>query len=455
MTRSSTASRGAFGLSLHCIVAIVLLAAGTAVADDFEHPSFASGAMRPTRVLVLPPRSTIVRARLTDSTELIKETALLERSCAESIAAALDSLGYDGDASELEPTKLAADRELLDLVATMQDRVDDILGVAVSEPKDMRIGRFTIGEEVLPLAARTKAEGFLIVQARAIIPSRGRRTLAAMLSVLGGVPPIPPTNTTSGIIVLVDARTGDLAWLAGAEVAGAVAKEPDVVGGRLGQSLMKSYPAAGEVRKQKRRKGSGADDAPSVPEVASAGPGDTESVLAAFESAAREVEAPPLPEEEAPATPAPIEDVSNHQDFQGDTGGPISAATPTSPSADPPASGAAIPVAPPPTPEQLAAIRALWDAPAESRAVPTRQVVLQMLDGGPGLVVRNMSEPAVRVSVNLNGWTPLEPGERRSFDVGKGSHRILVTNADGVEVARISCLVGATALCNAEIWPKL
>ena len=455
----------ALSARLVLLAALLLLLAGAALgADGFEHPAFASNSRRPTRVLVLQPQSSIIRSRLTDSTALVKESAQLERSCADAVAHALDTLGYDGDSVELTPEKLNADAELRDLVTRFQERVDELVGVALNRPKDVRSGRFTIGEDVLPLAARTKAEGFIVVHAQAVIPSRGQRTLSALFSVIGGAPPLPPTNSTRGIAILIDGRTGDLAWLAGGQVGGAVAKEPDVVGTHLGTALLKSYPKAGEVHAQKKRKTDPKQgEVPSVPRVADTETGDTDAVIAAFEAAAKDAppsaqraEAAPTPTEPTaiparePAVPIapPVEDIPARDDFEK-AQAILPAKAPVAAGDGPQAAAAAAA-----SPEELTAIRALWSMSEELRPAPTRQVVLQMLEGGPRLAVRNMSEPGIRVSIDLGGWIPLEPAERHEVAVERGSHRILVVDAAGTEITRGSVVIGSGALASAEIWPR-
>jgi hypothetical protein len=231
---------------------------------------------------------------------------------------------------------------------------------------------------------------------------------------------------------------------------------------------MRSYPAATEIHERKARKGRKGEGDSEAPSVRQLPPGEmsegdeTEAVLAEFAATAAEIApaeeaataaeaAPPVeatppldPAPAAEATPAPpVEEVPARTDFQQ----PPGAAPGLSPT--PPARAAPVASA-----DELSAIRAAWNAPESERPAPTRQIVLQMLEGGPGLVVRNMSEPVLRVSVDLGGWIALEPAARHSFAVTKGSHRILVADASGVELARISCLVAETALCSAEIWPR-
>ena len=461
------------------LAAALLVLPVVASAAGFEHPDFASNVRRPKRVLVLPPQTQIVRARMTDAKELVKETAELERGIATGAADTIDVLGYDGDADVLDPAAIQEDREIMGLVKDLQDRIDDALGHATRDPRDVRVGRFTLGEAVLPLADRTKADAFLAVRAQSIVPSKGRRALGAFLGAVFGGVPVPPTNVTQGIVVLVDARTGDLAWLNGASVSGAVVKEPGDVGAHLAKAMLRAYPRVDEVHKvRKGKKGSEPGESAPQPsddteeaeaaiarfeqvaaggeaaagaEAAEAGPGaarhePTEAELAAIAARADAgtARASATP---APAEPTPVEDVTHRDEFAG-------GATPVE------APEAVADPVPPPAPalspdEELRQIDALWRSAPGTRPAPTRQVVFQMLDGGPGIVLRNMSEPAVRISVDLGPWMRLDAAERREVPAGTGAHRILVVDDEGVEIARASCIVGEGRLAMAEVWPVM
>lgn len=459
------APRGSIPLAA-ALVALVLVPGG-AEATSFEHPDFATNARRPRRIVVLPPQSEIVRARVTDATPLVKETAALERGIAEGTAASLDALGYDGDAVTLDPARANADRDLMALVKELQDRVDGILGNVTRRPRDVRAGRFTLGEAVLPLAARTGAEGFLVVRAQSVVPSKGQRALSALLGAAFGGVPVPPTNVTRGIVVLVDARTGDVAWLDAAQVGGAVVKESERVGGRLAEAMLRQYPRAGVVHKARKAGRGGAERGPSAPLPEDDAPGETDAIIAEFEKVAKDdadvnllepAPAAATPEPGAatpePGTEAPVvEDVAPRNEFNGAGGLAARASDGEVLAPDVAAAAPAAVEAAPPAPGLLAEIRALWDVPAAQRPPATRQIVFQMLDGGPGIVVRNMSEPAVRVSLDLGPWIQIEAGARRDLGAAAGSHRILVSSADGVEIARASCIVGARSLAMAEVWP--
>ena len=97
----------------------------------------------------------------------------------------------------------------------------------------------------------------------------------------------------------------------------------------------------------------------------------------------------------------------------------------------------------------------MLDAAAASRPAPTRQVVLQVLDGGPALSVRNMADPTVRVSVDGQPFVVLAAGEERLVGVEAGSHRILVADErEPRELARASVIVSGASKVAVEVWPK-
>lgn len=434
---------------MRALAALVLAAvagasAGGARASAWEHPDFASAASRPRRIAVLPAQSSMTRTRLNDAVPFVKETALLETALRNEAAGSLRALGYEPDLAALSPEALARDRELRELVRSLETQLGGVVDVAAGRPRDIARGRYSVGDAVLPLQARTQADGFLWVESQSVVPSKGQRTLASIFTVLSGSVGVP-TNQTQVLVVLVDAHTGNLASVASAVTGGAVLKEPEQVAQRAVSQVFRQWPSFAAARRvsPKRQAAAEAAVAPRVPGLAGAGPLDEAEVIARFEEAAARASGEPAPER-----------VAVHDEFTDDgrpiaaadapDAAPISAFEPAG--ARPPTSATATIgstdtiVAPPPA--------AAWQSPP---AAASRQFVLQMLDGGPGVVVRSMVPEDVLVSVDLGAWSRLRQGEQVRVETGPGSHRILALSVDGRELARTSVLV-SDSLATAELW---
>ncbi len=437
-------------LAFAAIAAAALAVASPARADGWEHPEFAAGKMRPGRIAIMPAQSEMVRTRVNEALPFVKETRLLEDSLRAEAADRLRAIGYQPDLETLSPGAIAADRDLQQLVRELEQKVGAIVDVAGGKPRDIGRGRFSVGEAVLPLASRTGAEGFLWLQSISVVPSKGQRTMGSIFSVLSGSYGVP-TNVTRLIAYLVDGRTGDLAAVHVAQAGGPVLKEPERVAANIAGDLFRQWPSAGTARRVSEKRLAAAQSAV-TPEVALAGQElDEAAIIARFEEAAARHEGRP--------TPGIPEDVASRTEFTN--GGEAIAAKGAASAAPaslfedgatpPPPSRAAAPAAVSGTGGGPDAV-AMWNVAPAQRPAARRQVVLQMLDGGPGVTVRNAAPPDILVSVDLGAWTRLALGEQARFDVGPGSHRILVSSLDGVELTRSNVLV-SSALASAEIWP--
>jgi hypothetical protein len=432
-------------------VLAALAAAGSARAAgaNWEHPDFAAGTARPVRIMVLPPMSDMVRSRVNEGVPLVKETAALETALAQSTADTLKALGYEPDVETLSTQRQAEDRDLAALVRAMTDRVDEIVPNVADEPRAIREGRFTVGESALALAARTGGDGFLIVQSQTIIPSKGQRAHSSVLAAAFGGIPVPPTNITQAVAILVNGHTGDISTVKVGSAGGPVLKQPQEVARKVATDTFRSFPARTQVhplgKKAARRAAEHRGEVPSAHETTA----PEEDVLARYEAAAA-TEA-----ETAGGTPREQgEIVEPRKEF--DVGGPMPAQVPQATAEDVGQTAAPVVVpsgAPGPVTPDGPDPKAAWRTPLEMRPAPTRQVIFQMLDGGPSVAVRNVADPDFRVSIDDAPWSTLSAGGMLTVPVAAGSHRILAIGADGREVARASCIVSADRMAVAELWP--
>jgi hypothetical protein len=333
------------------------------------------------------------------------------------------------------------------------------------KPRDIRLGRFSIGDTALPLAKATGADGFLLLASRSIAPSKGRKALAAILGG-GWAPPL-----TQLVGVLVDGRSGRVDVVMVGQSLGPVLKNPAAVARTVTESMLQRYPRKDEVLKAKRPKGAQAvdEDEPTREDLAE------EQVLAEFESLyARRAsgEAPPTPaaavadtaepssSEESPSEPTsneaqPEEPATSEDATTPEVATPAPAPAPPRAVAEPVDASEPVP-APPrariedaPDPDA----RALFEVPAAERPAQSLGFTLLAEPGATALILRNGTDSPVLVSVDVGAFRKLDAGESVKLGVEPGHHRVLVTDAGPRELVRVACKVDGGTTVTVELAP--
>lgn len=418
---------------------LLFLLAGPAVAAVGEHPDFTEDRNRPARIVLLPVQSSITRGRLTDAESLIKETEVLEQALTREAASALQALGYELDTEIVSAEALASNEGLLAIMDEARDRAYESLGDASRDPKGIGMGRFTIEDSALPLAAHSGAEGLLVLQSQSFIVSKGSKALGAILNPFNLTATATRTQVFGG---LFDMRDGQLLAVFTGRDVGPVLKKPDGVARQVIASAFSDYPRLGSAQpaKAKLRRAAPPRDLEPVPATDKRSAADT---LAAFEEAAASAEEP-VDRDAAP-------DLDGGVETEPEGTESAEAAEPTESAPQPPASGEPAPAL---STDEQELLLALLDAPPEARPAPTLQVVLLGDVGATALAVRNMSPEPVRVSIDRSPLVEVQPGGLLELEVKPGSHRLLVAHAEGDrELARAAVTVREGRVGIVELWP--
>jgi hypothetical protein len=167
---------GAVGL-----LAAALFATAPALAGgDYMTAGFQTLETRPLRLAVLPPQAEFYKAQAVMTNEMLSEAAALEREAAVAIHGNLDRRGYE--------VRLVTREEIeaipggVDLLLRFDNRYNEELGKVFKEPKDVRNGRFGIGEPATELARALKVDGLVASRVVAVGNTGGRAALVAALS---------------------------------------------------------------------------------------------------------------------------------------------------------------------------------------------------------------------------------------------------------------------------------
>ena len=173
----------------------------TSVWAQFEHPDLKSGKAVVKNVVILPPNVRIVKNGVKAVEEMTAESRALELALEPLIAGGLNSRHCDVNDKAFSNDALEKDSDLKYAVADLQKKFDEMLPQLERKPKDIRKGRFTLGDDVAKLNPGGTADALVFVRGHGQIVTGGKAFLTAMAHTYTG-------SFAVYQIAVVDARTG-------------------------------------------------------------------------------------------------------------------------------------------------------------------------------------------------------------------------------------------------------
>ena len=163
------------------------------------------------------------------------------------VVGVLQDLGYKVDHDTLGTTALEKDADLRYSVDDLQKKFDEQLGLMNRKSKDVRKGRFTLGDEVTKLPAGEGVDSLLFVRAEGQVLTGGKKTFGILV---GGA----KNDMAFMHFGVVDAKTGDVLYFARPVALRNIAKDSEKTKGvvkRAFKNFAKASPAAGAPAKNK------------------------------------------------------------------------------------------------------------------------------------------------------------------------------------------------------------
>jgi hypothetical protein len=173
----------------------------TSVWAQFEHPDLKSGKAVVKNVVILPPNVRIVKNGVKAVEEMTQDSRALELALAPLIAGGLNSRHCDVNDKAFSNEALEKDSDLKYAVADLQKKFDEMLPQLERKPKDIRKGRFTLGDDVAKLNPGGTADALVFVRGHGQIVTGGKAFLTAMAHTYTG-------SFAVYHIAVVDARSG-------------------------------------------------------------------------------------------------------------------------------------------------------------------------------------------------------------------------------------------------------
>jgi hypothetical protein len=226
------------------VVALVLLCCTSSLAQ-FEHPDLKSGKKHVQSLVFMPVQVQLTRLGMKGSEPMMEESRQTEQDLTLVIADVLHELGYKLDQTSLGPAALENDADLRYTVDDLQKKFDAELERMNHKAKDVRKGRFTLGDAVARLPAGEGMDALLFVRAKGQVLTGGKKAFGILVA---GA----KFDTAFMRFGVVDARTGDVLYFARPVVLRNIAKDSEKTSGAIKKSFRnfaKASPGEGTAVK--------------------------------------------------------------------------------------------------------------------------------------------------------------------------------------------------------------
>ena len=196
----------------------ILLFAAAATAQ-FEHPDFKSGKKHIQSLVLMPVQAEISRVSMKGPEPMIEESRRVEKDLTPVIVDVLKKLGCRVNDTAAAPEALAADPELKYVLDDLQKQFDATMEQMIRKSKDVRKGRFSLGDSVTKLPAGEGVDAILFVRAAGQVLTGGKKAFGLLI---GG----PAFDMVAINVGVVDAKNGDVLYFAKPFMLKNLAKDP-------------------------------------------------------------------------------------------------------------------------------------------------------------------------------------------------------------------------------------
>jgi hypothetical protein len=232
-------------LRVSLVTALLLLVTAHSWAQ-FEHPDLKSHKKQVQSLLYMPAQVKLTRVGMKGAEPMMEESGKTEVALSAVVVKVLQDMGYKVDFDSLSPTVLQKDPDLRYTVDDLQKKFDDELARMNKKSKDVRKGRFTLGDEVTKLPAGEGMDALLFVRAEGRVLTGGKKTFGVLIG--GGY-----NDMAFMHFGVVDAKTGDVLYFARPIALRNIAKDSEKTAGvvkRSFKNFAKSSPPAGAPKKK-------------------------------------------------------------------------------------------------------------------------------------------------------------------------------------------------------------
>lgn len=196
-----------------------------------ESPDLKSGKKVIVNVVVLPPAASLVKSGMKGAEPLVAEAQSMEEGLSSVLIDIFSSKGFHTMQDSVSPAALEQNPNLKYALSDLQTRYDKMQVLLSKKPKDVRKGRFTLGDDVANFAPGVTSDALVFVRAKGAVPTAGLKTFVIVTG-MGFT-----RNYARLDISVVDAQTGTVVYFANPYVYGNFIAKPDSMKEAIERSL--------------------------------------------------------------------------------------------------------------------------------------------------------------------------------------------------------------------------
>jgi hypothetical protein len=215
----------------HAGMILLMIACSVSFAGaQFAHPDLKSGKVVVRKVLILPPHVSVAKSGMKGNESLIPESRIIEGTLPGIIAEDMQAKGCTVLDNLFAPEALDKNQDLKFALADIQDRFDALHKHISEKPKDVRNGRFTLGDEVANFNPGAAADALVFVRASGVVNTSGKK-------VLGAIAGVSEADYILVDIAIVDSQSGAVLYYGWSVTGGNYIEHPE----RMGKPIEGSF----------------------------------------------------------------------------------------------------------------------------------------------------------------------------------------------------------------------
>lgn len=214
------------------IAAIFLLSMlpGT-LAAQYQNPDLKSGKKLVKNIMILPPAANLMKSGMKGNEPMVAESRALEAGLSSILKEMLSDKGCNIVQDEFSQDALDQNPDLKYALSDLQTRYDKLQVLLNKKPKDVRNGRFSLGDEVANFSPGAAADALVFARASGVIETSGKKAFVVFTG-MGVV-----YNHVALDISVVDAQTGTVLYFAKPGSYGNFVGNPDSMKGSIDKSF--------------------------------------------------------------------------------------------------------------------------------------------------------------------------------------------------------------------------
>lgn len=213
---------------LACSALLVLAISPSAARAQYLHPKITKNEVTVRKVIMLPAKVNVVRDSMKGPEGMAAESEELSGRVEKMVIEVLANKKHITTVSAPEPPSSNGEQGKY-AVADMQTKFDELLPKVMKKRKDVKKGRFSMGDEVLNLNLDKSADAIMFIRGRGQKLTSGKK---AFVLLVGGMPAYLMMQ-----IGVVDAHTGEVLLYTDPVLAG----DPTTAVDRLRKALEKGF----------------------------------------------------------------------------------------------------------------------------------------------------------------------------------------------------------------------